>query len=43
MILNPMKCTFEASAGKFLEHLVTQRGIEENPNVVRALIDMPSM
>lgn len=25
------KCTFEVAAEKFLEHLVTQRGIKANP------------
>ena len=31
MKLNPLKCTFGVSAGKFLGFMVTQRGIEANP------------
>ena len=31
MKLNPLKCAFEVSAGRFLGFIVTQRGIEANP------------
>ena len=31
MKLNPLKCTFGVSAGKFLGFMVIQRGIEANP------------
>ena len=31
MKLNPLKCAFEVSAGRFLGFMVTQRGIEANP------------
>ena len=31
MKLNPLKCAFGVSAGKFLGFMVTQKGIEENP------------
>ncbi|KAM2971463.1 hypothetical protein FF2_018276 [Malus domestica] len=31
MKLNPTKCTFGVSLGKFLGYLVTQRGIEAHP------------
>ena len=31
MKLNPLKCAFVVSAGKFLGFMVTQRGIEANP------------
>ena len=31
MKLNPTKCVFGVSARKFLEFMVTQRGIEINP------------
>ena len=31
MKLNPLKCAFEVSSGKFLGFMVTQRGIEANP------------
>ena len=30
MRLNPMKCVFDVSFGKFLGHIVTKRGIEAN-------------
>ncbi|XP_042437010.1 uncharacterized protein K02A2.6-like [Zingiber officinale] len=38
--LNPLKCLFGAKGGKFLGYLVTERGIEANPEKVRALRDM---
>ena len=31
MKLNPAKCAFEVTLGKFLGHVVTRRGIEVNP------------
>ena len=31
MRLNPVKCAFGVSSGKFLGHIVTKRGIETNP------------
>ena len=31
MKLNPLKCAFRVSAGRFLDFMVTQRGIEANP------------
>ena len=31
MKLNPLKCAFGVSAGRFLGFMVTQRGIEANP------------
>ena len=31
MKLNPLKCIFGVSSGKFLGFMVTQRGIEANP------------
>ena len=42
MKLNPTKCTFGVGSGQFLGYLVTQQGIESNPQQIRALIDMPS-
>lgn len=42
MKLNPTKCSFGVSARKFLGYLVTQRGIEANPDQLYALRDMPS-
>ena len=42
MRLNPSKCVFGVDSGKFLEFMVSQRGIEANPEKVRAIIDMTS-
>nr|CAN79539.1 hypothetical protein VITISV_011362 [Vitis vinifera] len=36
MKLNPSKCAFGVSAGKFLGFMVTQRGIEVSPDQVKA-------
>ncbi|XP_052734193.1 uncharacterized protein LOC108339372 [Vigna angularis] len=38
--LNPSKCTFGVPAGKFLGFMLTRRGIEENPDKCRAVLDM---
>ena len=40
MKLNPGKCAFGATAGKFLGFMVSQRGIEANPNKIRAIMEM---
>ena len=37
MKLNPGKCTFGVTAGKFLGFMVSQRGIEANPDKIRAI------
>ena len=42
MRLNPSKCVFGVVSGKFLGFMVSQRGIEANPEKVRAIIDMMS-
>ena len=42
MKLNPTKCYFGVSAGKFLGFLVNHRGIEANPDKIKAVLDMPS-
>ena len=42
MKLNPAKCAFEVSAGKFLGFIVKNRGIEANPDKIKAVLDMPS-
>ena len=39
MKLNPSKCTFGVSADKFLGFMVTQRGIEVNPNQIKAVME----
>ncbi|RDY09048.1 hypothetical protein CR513_06651, partial [Mucuna pruriens] len=38
--LNPEKCSFEVRAGKFLGFMLTERGIEANPDKCQAIIDM---
>ena len=40
MKLNPAKCSFGLSARKFLDFIVTQRGIEANPEKIQAILDM---
>jgi hypothetical protein len=40
MKLNPTKCAFGVSSGKFLGYLVSQRGIEANPEKVRVVLEM---
>ena len=42
MKLNSSKCAFGVSFGKFLDFMVSQRGIEENPKKVRAILKMSS-
>ena len=42
MKLNPSKCAFRVSSGKFLGFIVSQRGIEANPEKVRAILEMSS-
>ena len=40
MKLNPGKCAFEVTTGKFLGFMVFQRGIEANTDNIRAIMDM---
>ena len=42
MKLNPLKCAFGVSAGRFLGFMVTQRGIEANPAQLRAILQLPA-
>ena len=35
--LNASKCSFEVGSGKFLGYMVTHRGIEVNPDQIRAI------
>ena len=42
MKLNPSKCAFGDSLGKFLGFIVSQRGIEANLEKVRAILEMSS-
>ena len=39
MKLNPTKCAFGVSAGKFLGFMVTQRGIEVSPDQIKAVME----
>ena len=41
MKLNPAKCAFGVSVGKFLGFIVNHRGIKANPNKIKAVLDMP--
>ncbi|VFQ66040.1 unnamed protein product [Cuscuta campestris] len=38
--LNPKKCVFAVRTGKFLGFMVTKRGIEPNPEKIRAITEM---
>ena len=40
MKLNPGKCAFGVTAGKFLGFMVSQRGIEVNPEKVRVIMEL---
>ena len=40
MKLNPSKCAFGVSSGKFLGFMVSHRGIEVNPDKIQAILDM---
>ncbi|KAG7599500.1 Reverse transcriptase domain [Arabidopsis suecica] len=42
MKLNPAKCSFGVPSGEFLGYIVTERGIEANPNQINAFLTMPS-
>ena len=38
MKLNPLKCAFGVNVGRFLDFIVTQRGIEANPTQLKAIL-----
>ena len=40
--LNPAKCVLGVSSRKFLDFMVSQRGIEANPEKVKVILDMAS-
>ena len=42
MKLNPLKCSFGVCSGKFLGFIVNSRGIEANPEKIKALMEMKS-
>ena len=39
---NPKKCVFGVTSGKLLGHIVNRRGIEVNPDKVKAISEMPA-
>ena len=39
MKLNPAKCAFGVSAGRFLGFMMTQKGIEANPSQLKAILE----
>ena len=39
MKLNPSKCAFGVASGKFLGFMVSHRGIETNPEKIKAILD----
>ena len=41
MKLNPSKCAFDVSAGKFLGFMVSQKGIEISLDQVKAVMETP--
>ena len=42
MKLNPAKCAFGVSVGKFLGFIVNRRGFEAIPDKIKAVLNMPS-
>nr|CAN80607.1 hypothetical protein VITISV_033525 [Vitis vinifera] len=40
--LNPKKCTFGVTSGKLLGHMVSEPGIEVDPDKIKAILDMPA-
>ena len=42
MRLNPKKCTFGVTVRKLLGHMVSERGIEVDPDKIKAILDMPA-
>lgn len=40
MHLNPTECAFGVSLGKFLGFLISQKGIEANPEKIKAILEM---
>ena len=41
--LNPKQCTFEVTYGKFLGHIVSEHGIEVDPEKIKAILDMQAL
>ena len=43
MKLNPVKCAFGVSVGRFLGFMMTQRGIEANPSQLKAILESATL
>ena len=43
MKLNPTKCAFGVSVGRFLGFMMTHRGIEANPAQIQAILESPAL
>ncbi|KAM1148227.1 hypothetical protein ACFX15_028368 [Malus domestica] len=43
MRLNPNKCAFGVGSGKFLGFMISQRGIEANPEKIKVILDMKEL
>jgi hypothetical protein len=43
MKLNPTKCAFGVSSRKFLDYMVSNRGIEVNSKKIQPVLDMQSL
>ena len=41
LMLNPKKCVFGVTSGKLLGFIVSRRGIEIDPQRIKAIMDMP--
>ena len=39
--LNLAKCTFEVKSGKLLSFIMSQKGIQVDPDKVKAILEMP--
>jgi hypothetical protein len=40
MMLNPMKCVFRVLAGQLLGFIISHRGIEVNPEKIKAILEI---
>ncbi|KAL6342176.1 hypothetical protein AAG906_004496 [Vitis piasezkii] len=40
---HPKMCTFGVTSRKLLGHIVSERGIEADPDKIRAIVDMPAL
>ena len=42
MKLNPTKCVFSISSRKFFGFMISQRGIDANPDKIKAIMEIKS-